>query len=116
MALDTKQINNTLRIKKTLSLMRNLVSSQDLVNWDAPILRQVGLMGDRYWEWVNLPVNRPIRFFQSDILELLSITPWYIMPIVWFPIVIYFFYMGCVGNISTSIGNSCVSCIYIICI
>ncbi|KAM0732375.1 Fatty acid 2-hydroxylase [Formica fusca] len=76
---------------------------EDLVNWDAPILRQVGLMGDRYWEWVNLPVNRPIRFFQSDILELLSITPWYIMPIVWFPIVIYFFYMGCVGNISTSI-------------
>ncbi|KAL6441143.1 hypothetical protein ACFW04_003455 [Cataglyphis niger] len=76
---------------------------EDLVNWNVPILRQVGFMGNRYWEWVNLPVNRPIRFFQSDILELLSITPWYIIPIIWFPIVTYFFYMGCVENISTNI-------------
>ncbi|XP_014475463.1 PREDICTED: fatty acid 2-hydroxylase isoform X2 [Dinoponera quadriceps] len=76
---------------------------EDLVNWDAPILRQVGLMGDRYWEWVNLPVNRPIRFFQSDILEILSITPWYLVPIVWIPIVTYFIYVGCVLNISTNL-------------
>ncbi|EFN62477.1 Fatty acid 2-hydroxylase [Camponotus floridanus] len=78
---------------------------EDLVNWDAPMLRQVGFMGDRYWKWVNLPVNRPIRFFQSDILELLSITPWYIMPIVWFPIAIYFLYMGCVPHTSTNIAS-----------
>ncbi|XP_012221948.1 uncharacterized protein Fa2h [Linepithema humile] len=76
---------------------------EDLINWDAPILRQVGLIGGRYWEWVNLPVNRPIRFFQSDILEMLSMTPWYILPIVWIPIIIYFLHTGYVLNTSTNI-------------
>ncbi|EFN78603.1 fatty acid 2-hydroxylase [Harpegnathos saltator] len=74
---------------------------EDPVNWDAPILQQVSSMGHRYWEWVNLPVNRPIRLFQSDILEILSVTPWYLVPIIWIPIFMYFFYMGCVLNIST---------------
>ncbi|XP_032688426.1 fatty acid 2-hydroxylase [Odontomachus brunneus] len=76
---------------------------ENLINWDAPILWQVSLMGHRYWEWVNLPVNRPIRFFQSDILEILSITPWYLVPVVWVPLAIYFFYTGCVLNISTNL-------------
>ncbi|TGZ31874.1 Uncharacterized protein DBV15_01175 [Temnothorax longispinosus] len=77
---------------------------ENLINWNAPLLWQVGFMGDRYWEWVNLPVNRPIRYFQSEILEILSITPWYILPIVWLPIIAYFLYMGCVSNISTNIA------------
>ncbi|RLU24424.1 hypothetical protein DMN91_002513 [Ooceraea biroi] len=76
---------------------------ENLVNWDAPILWQVGFMGDRYWEWVNLPVNRPIRFFKSDILETLSITPWYVMPIVWLPVAMYLFYIGCILDVSTNI-------------
>ena len=84
----------------------NFILFQNLINWDKPILWQVGFMGEQYWEWVNLPVNRPIRFFQSDILEKLSISPWYILPIIWLPIITYFFYMGCVLNVSTNIGNS----------
>ncbi|KAH0950903.1 hypothetical protein HN011_000343 [Eciton burchellii] len=77
---------------------------ENLINWDAPILGQVGFMGDRYWEWVNLPVNRPIRFFKSQILENLSITPWYIVPIVWLPITAYLFYVGCITDVSTNIA------------
>lgn len=83
-----------------------MFSLQDLVNWDAPILRQVGLMGDRYWNWVNLPVNRPVRFFQSEILEMLSVTPWYVVPIVWLPMAIYFLYVGLISNISSDVDNS----------
>ncbi|XP_011064575.1 PREDICTED: fatty acid 2-hydroxylase 1 [Acromyrmex echinatior] len=79
---------------------------ENLINWDKPILWQVGFMGEQYWEWVNLPVNRPIRFFQSDILEKLSISPWYILPIIWLPIISYFFYMGCVLNVSTNIAQN----------
>ncbi|XP_018311240.1 fatty acid 2-hydroxylase [Mycetomoellerius zeteki] len=79
---------------------------ENLINWDKPILWQVGFMGEQYWEWVNLPVNRPIRFFQSDILEKLSISPWYILPIIWLPIITYFFYMGCVLNVSTNIAQN----------
>ncbi|KAL0124264.1 hypothetical protein PUN28_006250 [Cardiocondyla obscurior] len=76
---------------------------ENLINWNAPILWQVGYMGDRYWEWVNLPVNRPIRYFQSEILEILSVTPWYVLPIVWIPVFMYFLYMGYMLNFSTNI-------------
>ncbi|XP_076297366.1 fatty acid 2-hydroxylase isoform X2 [Lasioglossum baleicum] len=67
---------------------------EDLIDWDAPILGQVGELGDRYWEWANLPVNREIRMFKSSLLEILSITPWYLIPIVWVPVCIYFLCCG----------------------
>ncbi|XP_033326963.2 fatty acid 2-hydroxylase [Megalopta genalis] len=67
---------------------------EDLIDWDASILGQVGDLGDRYWEWVNLPVNREIRIFKSSLLESVSITPWYLVPIVWVPVFIYFLCHG----------------------
>ncbi|KZC14103.1 PREDICTED: fatty acid 2-hydroxylase [Dufourea novaeangliae] len=67
---------------------------EDLIDWNAPILGQVGKLGDQYWEWMNLPVNREIRLFQSNLLETISITPWYLVPIVWIPVCIYFLYSG----------------------
>ncbi|XP_076239715.1 fatty acid 2-hydroxylase [Calliopsis andreniformis] len=67
---------------------------ESLIDWDTPILHQVGNLGDRYWEWVNLPVNRQIRLFQSNFLEALTITPWYLIPIVWIPLIIYYVHSG----------------------
>ncbi|XP_046591082.1 fatty acid 2-hydroxylase isoform X2 [Neodiprion lecontei] len=66
-----------------------------LVDWNAPLLSQVGSLGDRYWEWVNLPVNRPIRLFASNGLERLTVTPWYMVPAVWIPIIFFLLYRGC---------------------
>ncbi|KAH0566765.1 fatty acid 2-hydroxylase [Cotesia glomerata] len=73
---------------------------ENLVDWNAPLLNQVGLLSNKYWGWVNLPVNRPIRLFESDCLEMLTITPWYAVPLVWIPISIYFLYLGLLKNIS----------------
>ncbi|KAI4482288.1 hypothetical protein M0804_008839 [Polistes exclamans] len=67
---------------------------ESLIDWNAPLLNQVGSLSDKYWEWVNLPVNRPIRLFQSNVLEFLTITPWYLIPIVWIPICVLFLYTG----------------------
>ncbi|XP_015184246.1 PREDICTED: fatty acid 2-hydroxylase [Polistes dominula] len=67
---------------------------ESLIDWDAPLLNQVGNLSDKYWEWVNLPVNRPIRLFRSNVLEFLTITPWYLIPIVWIPVCLFFLYMG----------------------
>ncbi|XP_010287121.1 PREDICTED: fatty acid 2-hydroxylase, partial [Phaethon lepturus] len=47
---------------------------QDLVDWQKPLLWQVGYLGEKYDEWVHQPVDRPIRLFHSDILESLSKT------------------------------------------
>lgn len=49
---------------------------QDLVDWQKPLLWQVGYLGEKYDEWVHQPVDRPIRLFHSDFLECLSKTAW----------------------------------------
>ncbi|XP_012134991.2 fatty acid 2-hydroxylase isoform X2 [Megachile rotundata] len=78
---------------------------ENLIDWNAPILRQVGTLGDRYWEWVNLPVNRQIRLFQSNYLEILSITPWYLIPIIWIPVCVAFLCLGWVQAPEDHSGN-----------
>ena len=81
------------------------------MDWNEPLLSQVGKLADRYWEWVNLPVNRRIRLFKSNFLEYLTITPWYLVPIVWIPISIYFVCLGIVTNNHKHIrtyNNNCI--------
>lgn len=79
---------------------------ENLIDWNVSILGQVSSLGENYWEWVNLPVNRKIRLFDSNLLEILTITPWYVIPLVWIPISIYFFYLGWMQiNDNRFIGN-----------
>ncbi|XP_068117537.1 fatty acid 2-hydroxylase [Hyperolius riggenbachi] len=61
----------------------------DLVDWEKPLLWQVGHLKDKYDEWVHQPVNRPIRLFHSDFIEWCSKTAWYIVLAVWAPVVVY---------------------------
>ncbi|XP_076175098.1 fatty acid 2-hydroxylase isoform X2 [Ptiloglossa arizonensis] len=89
----------------TLNSQEKYQKYEKLIDWNAPMLHQVGKLGDKYWEWMNLPVNRPIRLFRSKFLETISITPWYLVPIVWIPLWIYFLYSGftvIVGNFTGS--------------
>lgn len=67
---------------------------QKLVDWDKPMLSQVGSLGTKYYEWVTSPVDRQLRLFRNPILENLTITPWYVVPIVWVPVIIYFVVAG----------------------
>ncbi|KAM4833719.1 fatty acid 2-hydroxylase [Thomomys bottae] len=62
---------------------------QDLVDWQKPLLWQVGNLGEKYEEWVHQPVTRPIRLFHSDFIEALSKTVWYSVPIIWVPLMLY---------------------------
>ncbi|KAF6077441.1 fatty acid 2-hydroxylase [Phyllostomus discolor] len=62
---------------------------KDLVDWQKPLLWQVGHLGEKYDEWVHQPVTRPIRLFQSDLVEALTKTVWYTVPIIWMPLMLY---------------------------
>ncbi|XP_049720937.1 fatty acid 2-hydroxylase isoform X2 [Elephas maximus indicus] len=62
---------------------------EDLVDWQKPLLWQVGHLGEKYDEWVHQPVTRPIRLFHSDLIEALSKTVWYSVPIIWVPLMLY---------------------------
>lgn len=56
---------------------------------------QVARVGRHYKEWVHSPVHRPLRLFESDIVESLTKSPWWLVPLVWIPIVIYSCHMAC---------------------
>ncbi|XP_062926188.1 LOW QUALITY PROTEIN: fatty acid 2-hydroxylase-like [Mobula hypostoma] len=66
----------------------------DLVDWNKHLLWQVGHLREKYDEWVHQPIDRPIRLFYSDFVEACSKTARYVVPLVWFPIVIIFSWYG----------------------
>ncbi|NWR84519.1 FA2H hydroxylase, partial [Furnarius figulus] len=76
---------------------------KDLVDWQKPLLWQVGHLGEKYDEWVHQPVDRPIRLFHSDVLEFLSKTAWYVVFMVWTPVVLY---LSWVSYTSLAQGNT----------
>lgn len=52
------------------------------------MLWQVARVGILYKEWVHTPVNRKLRVFKSDYMEVLSKSPWWVIPLVWIPFAI----------------------------
>ncbi|XP_033114068.1 dihydroceramide fatty acyl 2-hydroxylase FAH2-like isoform X1 [Anneissia japonica] len=63
-------------------------SFENLIDWNQPILWQVSRLGSKYNNWVHTPVDKPLRLFKSELFEYLSKTPWFIIPIVWIPVVL----------------------------
>uniref|UniRef100_A0A8C5JPU8 Fatty acid 2-hydroxylase n=1 Tax=Junco hyemalis TaxID=40217 RepID=A0A8C5JPU8_JUNHY len=82
---------------------RTVPVERDLVDWQKPLLWQVGYLGEKYDEWVHQPVDRPIRLFHSDFLEFLSKTAWYVVFMVWTPVVLY---LSWVSYTSLAQGNT----------
>lgn len=58
------------------------------------MLSQVANLGTKYKEWVSSPVDRELRLFSNPVLENLTITPWYVVPLVWIPVIVYFIFTG----------------------
>lgn len=48
----------------------------------------------QYALWVNMPVDRPLRLFASEWMEMLTKTPWWLVPLFWVPILTYLLYNG----------------------
>lgn len=67
---------------------------EDLVDWNKAILPQVGKLRADYLSWVHSPVDRPLRLFESDFVEFFSTTPWYVVPIIWIPIILFVSFLG----------------------
>ncbi|XP_033755379.1 fatty acid 2-hydroxylase-like [Pecten maximus] len=72
--------------------MDHYTDLEKLVDWDKPMLGQVGDLGDRYFEWVHYPEDKHIRLFHSDFCEYFSQCPWYVVPIYWVPWLFIFLY------------------------
>ena len=70
---------------------------KDMIDWSKPLFGQVGYLGSSYVEWVHSPVSRDLRFFESDLLESLTKSPWWLVPLVWIPTIIYICYLALAG-------------------
>ncbi|RZC45324.1 hypothetical protein C5167_038269 [Papaver somniferum] len=72
------------------------------VDLNKPLVFQVGHLGEDYQEWVHQPIvsKEGPRFFASDFWEFLTRTQWWVIPLVWLPVV------GYSVNISKQMGHT----------
>lgn len=73
-------------------------SLEYLVDWKSALIPQISKLGDKYAEWVNKPVDRPMRLFSNPVLENLSKTPWYLPPLIWIPIIAFIISYECTSK------------------
>ncbi|XP_047531927.1 dihydroceramide fatty acyl 2-hydroxylase FAH2 [Vanessa atalanta] len=59
------------------------------LDWSKPILSQLHKIAPHYQKWVNSAVYRKCRLFSNPMLEYMTFTPWYVVPIFWIPIILY---------------------------
>ncbi|KAK9916382.1 hypothetical protein WJX75_002065 [Coccomyxa subellipsoidea] len=52
------------------------------------MLFKVGHLGSNYLQWVHMPAPGQPRFFRSPVLEYLTKTPWWVVPLIWVPIIL----------------------------
>jgi dihydroceramide fatty acyl 2-hydroxylase len=60
------------------------------VDLRAPLLAQVPALGDGYDAWVHRSVRRDgsLRIFRSGFLEAFTHIPWWLVPVVWVPLLV----------------------------
>lgn len=73
---------------------------EHLVDWNKAMLPQIPALGDKYHEWVNLPVDRDLRLFGPWYLEACTKTPWWLVPLVWIPSVCFILIHECLYNVN----------------
>lgn len=62
------------------------------VDLNKPLVFQVGHLGEAYGEWVHQPIvsKEGPRLFANDLCELLTRTVWWVVPLVWLPVMCWF--------------------------
>ncbi|XP_058723626.1 dihydroceramide fatty acyl 2-hydroxylase FAH1-like [Vicia villosa] len=80
-----------------------MVAQNFVVDLNKALVFQVGHLGEAYEEWVHQPIvsKEGPRFFQNEVLEFLTLTVWWAIPVIWLPVVCWFVYN------SVQMGLSC---------
>ncbi|CAA6668570.1 unnamed protein product [Spirodela intermedia] len=66
-----------------------MVAEGFTIDLNAPLVFQVGHLGEAYEQWVHQPIvgKEGPRFFKSDFWEFLTRTVWWAIPVIWLPVV-----------------------------
>jgi len=70
------------------------IEQDSLLDSKNAILWRVGDLHESYWRWIHQPFDGTLRLFESDFLERLTRTAWWVVPMVWLPIIFYFYACG----------------------
>ncbi|KAI6229026.1 Fatty acid 2-hydroxylase [Aphelenchoides fujianensis] len=70
------------------------IEKDQLIDGDVPVLWKVGNLKSRYWTWIHQPYEGSLRLFGSNFLEGLTRTKWWVIPMVWMPLVAFFAISG----------------------
>uniref|UniRef100_A0A0N5AMY3 Fatty acid 2-hydroxylase n=1 Tax=Syphacia muris TaxID=451379 RepID=A0A0N5AMY3_9BILA len=54
------------------------------------VLGKVADLRDGYWTWIHQPFDGALRLFESDYLEIFTRTKWWVIPLVWMPLVLFY--------------------------
>ncbi|KAL5467283.1 hypothetical protein EMCRGX_G031489 [Ephydatia muelleri] len=71
---------------------------EEIVDWSKPMLVQVHRVGNLYDQWIHVPVDKELRLFESNFMEFFSKSPWWVVPSVWVPVILYILYMSVFGG------------------
>ncbi|XP_011096698.1 dihydroceramide fatty acyl 2-hydroxylase FAH1 [Sesamum indicum] len=79
-----------------------MVAQGFTVDLNKPLVFQVGHLGEDYQEWVHQPIvsKEGPRFFESDFWEFLTRNQWWVIPLIWLPVV------GCSLSRSIYLGHT----------
>lgn len=69
-----------------------------MIDWNKPVLSQVAKLGRNYKDWIHSPVHRHVRLFHSDFMELCSVCPWWLVPLIWIPYSVYMMWLATTNN------------------
>lgn len=75
------------------------------MDWSRGMVSQIANLGPNYSEWVNKPVDRPLRLFDATAIEMLTKTPWWLVPGFWIPIIILLIKIGINDAHDRNYGN-----------
>ncbi|CAG9787404.1 unnamed protein product [Diatraea saccharalis] len=96
----TKEESN--KSSEEIALLEELEARLD---WSKPLLGQLHLIASHYELWVNSAVYRTCRLFGNPILESMTFTPWYLVPMFWVPIILYLGITQFIEHVAC--GDSC---------
>jgi dihydroceramide fatty acyl 2-hydroxylase len=73
-----------------------MVTKNFTVDLNKPLVFQVGHLGEAYELWAHQPIvgKEGPRFFANDFCESLTRTKWWVIPLVWLPVVCYSVYIS----------------------
>ncbi|XP_062095149.1 dihydroceramide fatty acyl 2-hydroxylase FAH1-like [Humulus lupulus] len=68
-----------------------MVNKPFTVDLNKPLVFQVGHLGEAYDQWVHQPIvsKEGPRFFANDFCELFTKTAWWVIPLIWLPVVFW---------------------------